>query len=395
MLNFKIGKGVYIWRPEVIEGGDPQKILARLQMAGVQTVAIQICNGVNPYEGLDHLFKVLRDNGIHVGAWGYSYLIHVPRQEAQGAVNACKRYNPEFYLIDVEKEVEGNDNGAKMFMDVLRPALPDLPLGLNTFWSVSAHPTFPWKAFLAGVDFVCPQVYWRGVDPVGKLKQSQQGYASLTNGKQPVPMPIVAGDMYLSRGVKSTPDQLIQFMDAVNADPSLGGVLMWSADDTQTTPDLWRAFSAYKWKDGGLPIPPQPLGWAKVKALRGLYIRTGPTGSKLGALVKGQLAPIWAVSDAEWAAITPDKSQWIYVGNHDYVEIDLDPPDPAPLPAGIYRARVVPARGLNVRNAIGGTVLRVLPYGTLVNVYEERDGWDRIHPTQSEWVSAMYLSKPI
>ncbi len=395
MLNFKIGKGVYIWRPEVIEGGDPQKILARLQLAGVQTVAIQICNGVNPLGGLGNLFRVLRDNGIHVGAWGYSYLVNVPRQEGQGVVNSCKLYNPEFYLIDVEKEVEDNDNGAKMFMDVLRPALPDLPLGLNTFWSVSAHPTFPWKAFLAGVDFVCPQIYWRGVDPVGKLKQSQQGYASLSNGKQPVPMPVVAGDMYVSRGLKSTPDQVVQFMDAVNNDPPLDGVLMWAADDTQTAPDLWRVFSAYQWKDGGQPLPSQPIGWAKINAMRGLYIRSGPSGSKLGALAKGSLAPIWAISEAEWAAITPDRSQWIYVGNQGYTEINLDPPDTPPLPPGMYRAKVIPARGLNVRNAVNGAILRALPCGAVVDVYEEKDGWDRIHPTQSEWVSAMYLSKSI
>ncbi len=395
MLNFKIGKGVYIWQANVIGGGDPQKILARLQLAGVQTVAIEICNGVNTLGGLDNLFKVLRDNGIHVGAWGYSYLVHVPQQEARGVVNSCQRYNPEFYLIDVEREVEGNDNGAKMFMNALRPALPDLPLGLHTFWSVSAHPTFPWRAFLDAVDFVCPQVYWRGVDPIGKLKRSQQEYSALNNGQRQVPMPVVAGDMYLHLGVKSTPGQVVQFMDAVNEDPSLQGVLMWAADDTQTTTELWRTFSAYPWKDGGQPIPTQPSGWAKVKALRGLYIRSGPWGSKLGALVKGDLAPIWDVADSEWAAITTDKSRWIFIGSPTYTEVNMTPLDTGPEPPGLFQAKVIPARGLNVRDGIGGMILRALPCGSLVNIYEERDGWDRIHPTQSEWVSGMYLSKVI
>jgi len=394
MVNFNnVGKGVFIWQPAAIESGNPYKILSRLQMAGVQSVALKICDGFTVLGGLELLIQVLRQNHILVACWGYSYLTRAPQQEAQVVASACRRYNPDFYLIDVEAEVENNYSGAEQFMNVLRPALAGLPLGLTTFWDPFEHPLFPWNTFLSNVDFVCPQVYWRGVDPIGKLKQSQQHYASIPNTPR-VPMPLVAGDMYTDHGVEPTPDQVTQFLATADADPTIQGVLMWIADDTQTTPELWQAFSHYRWKNG--TDPSQPIGWAQIKTPLGLYIRSAPSGSKVGALSKAQLAPIWFISDDQWGAITSAHDQWIFVGNPDYVSLVLDPssipPTPPPLP-GLFQAKVIPAAGLNVRDNPGGNKISALPVNTIVQVYEENSGWARINPTQSQWVSETYLSK--
>ena len=228
-----------------------------------------------------------------------------PIQEAHVVATACHRYQPDFYLIDVETEVEGNYGGARMFLNALRPATAGLPLGLNSFWHVKLHPTFPWVDFLKSVDFVCPQVYGHGADPVGKLITSQQLYAQIPNAPE-VPMPVVAGDMHIFRGMRPSPEQVTRFLSAADADPFIQGVVMWAADDTQTTPDLWQAFSLYQWQHGGRPIPPQPMGWAKVKTASGLWIRSSPLGAKLAALAKAELAPIWSVTDTKWGAITQE-----------------------------------------------------------------------------------------
>ena len=71
----------------------------------------------------------------------------------------------------------------------------------------------------------------------------------------------------------------------------------------------------------------------------------------------------------------------------------MDPSKIPPPPPGLYQAKVVPPDGLNVRDKPAGTVLRALQGGTIVIVYEEKDGWGRINPTQSEWVSTKYLNK--
>jgi hypothetical protein len=395
MADWNIGKGVYIWQPGTIEDGNPQAIAARLNLAGVQSAVLKICDGFKLITGLEPLFQALRNENIRVGAWGYSYLNRAPLQEAHVVADACHRYSPEFYLIDVEAEVEGNYGGARMFMNELRPITAGLPLGLNSFWNVRMHPTFPWLVFLNKVDFVCPQVYWRGVDPVGKLRQSQQDFSNIA-GAPDVPMPIVAGDMFVDIGVEPTPEQVTEFLQAADSDPFIHGVLMWAADDTQTSPELWQAFSVYQWKQGGKTLPPQPLGWAKVKTGGGLWIRSSPSGAKVGALAMAELAPMWSLTETKWAAINQTGDRWIYVGNPNWVDLTLDtsnPPPPGPPNAELYQARVVPSRGLNVRDAVGGHVLRALTAGSIVHVYEESQGWARIHPLRSEWVSAAFLQR--
>ncbi len=391
-MDFNIGKGVYIWQPNSIQGGNPDKIVARLQMAGVQSAALKLCDGQRIFDDLGPLIRALRKNNIRVAGWGYSYLTRSPREEAQTVVNACRRYEPDLYMIDVEAEVERNYGGAKMFINTLRPQLPDLTLGLNSFWNVKAHPDFPWAAFLEAMDFVCPQVYWRGIDPVGKLTQSQQSYAEVANAPQ-VPMPLAAGDLFVHLGVKPTPEQVTDFLAAADTDPFIQGVFMWAADDTQTTPELWQAFSKYQWKDGGAPLPTQPIGWAKIKAGGGMYIRSAPLGMKIGGLAKDEMTPVWALSDTKWAATTQNRDRWIFVGNPNYLDLTLDKPAPPPLPPGIYQARVIPAAGLNVRDGAGGNKVGALPAGSIVQVYEEKDGFARVNSERNEWVNAGYLTR--
>jgi hypothetical protein len=209
-------------------------------------------------------------------------------------------------------------------------------------------------------------------------------------------MSMVAGDMHTFKGKRPTPEQVTQFLSAVDADPFIQGVIMWAADDTQTPPDLWQTFSLYQWKSGGRTIPPQPLGWVKVKAGGGLWIREAPSGAKVGALAKAELAPIWSVTDTKWGAITQAADQWVFLGDARLVETTLDlSGESLPPSTGLelYEARVAPSRGLNVRDAIGGRLLRALAVNTIVRVYEEKNGWARINPARPEWVSATFLSR--
>jgi hypothetical protein len=50
--------------------------------------------------------------------------------------------------------------------------------------------------------------------------------------------------------------------------------------------------------------------------------------------------------------------------------------------------------GLNVRSGIGISfpVIKVLQKGTVVNVFEEKNNWCRIHPSEQQWVSKSYLA---
>jgi len=60
---------------------------------------------------------------------------------------------------------------------------------------------------------------------------------------------------------------------------------------------------------------------------------------------------------------------------------------------GPYQARVTAGIGLRVRTGPSTSfpILRTMPYGTVVTVYQERLGWAKISPDAEEWCSKMYL----
>ncbi len=390
MHNYNMGKGVYIWEPRQIARGDPKKILERLQMAGVQSVVVKICDSVNVIRGLETVIDTLRSNGIRVEGWGYSYNRIDPLREAQAVADSVAKYNVGLYLIDVEIEAENNSINSERFIDRLRELLPNTALGLNTFWNVPGHPLFPWKEYLRRVDFVCPQMYWRREQPVEKLKFTQQTYKDVCArlGLKEVPMPLIAGDMYTENGIEPTPEQLVQFLDATQADASLQGILMWASDENETTPPLWKKFSAYPWR--GVSIPKQPIGWGQVKV--GLFVRSSPQGSKIGGLVKNQIVPIWHVQNG-WASINPEKTEWVSIENENYISTEIDMVPTPPPPPGLYKAMVISGTGLKIREAPYGTQVGSLKYKQVVEIYEEKDGWARVDLDKNYWVNARYLKR--
>lgn len=66
-------------------------------------------------------------------------------------------------------------------------------------------------------------------------------------------------------------------------------------------------------------------------------------------------------------------------------------PVAAPLPS--IRTGEVKAASLNVRSGPGSTfsILGQIPRGAQVTLYEEKNGWYRIHPSEHRWVSGQYV----
>lgn len=66
---------------------------------------------------------------------------------------------------------------------------------------------------------------------------------------------------------------------------------------------------------------------------------------------------------------------------------------PATPLAQSLRSAVVTASSLNVRSDTGtdANILKSLAKGILVQIYEEKNGWCRVHPTEQHWVFGKYL----
>lgn len=69
-------------------------------------------------------------------------------------------------------------------------------------------------------------------------------------------------------------------------------------------------------------------------------------------------------------------------------------PAAAKAPAILYSAEVT-ATTLRVRSlpSVDGVVVKSLNKGILIDVYEEKSGWCRIHPTEKHWVSGSFIMK--
>lgn len=88
-------------------------------------------------------------------------------------------------------------------------------------------------------------------------------------------------------------------------------------------------------------------------------------------------------------------SGWTHWAQHKDIKNDYNPtpaPTPTPTPTGT-KYKVTAKSGLRVRKGPGLTygVVKVLKYGTVVTVYEQKNGWGRIGTNQ--WCSMTYLKK--
>jgi hypothetical protein len=256
---------------------------------------------------------------IAVGAWGYVYLKWNALGEANRTADAVKLYDPDFYLIDAEAYAKWQFAPAWVYAKRLRARLPYMPLGLNSYWYPPYHPSLPWKQIRSMCNFDAPQVYWRGYRPVDKLVASKYEYAKMS---PKLPFALPAGDMYYERGIKPTPAQVIEFLDACRNDTEITGAVMWSMDQKAKVPELWDAYSRYDWKTGTIqdgettiPLPEiQPLYVAVVTPWRGLNVRSQPIVSSttlLRAERQGTRVEVYVVEDG-WAYIKPDRSEWMY-----------------------------------------------------------------------------------
>jgi peptidoglycan hydrolase-like protein with peptidoglycan-binding domain len=166
------GGGMWIWKLNEAEGGDPSAIATRALANNVRTIFVKSGDGTTYWQQFTpQLVQALKGRGIEVCAWQYVYGTD-PEGEAAVAALA-KQAGAACFVIDAESEFEGKYEQAQRYVNNLRAAVgPDYPIGLTSFAFVDVHPGFPYSVFLGpgGAQFNLPQVYWHaiggGVDAV-------------------------------------------------------------------------------------------------------------------------------------------------------------------------------------------------------------------------------------
>lgn len=251
------GKGMYLWKVADCEGGNPAAIAATARSAGLSHVLIKIANGIFPYNiqgqtQVDQAAPVVQSlRGAGVEPWGWHYVYgNDPVNEARIAIRRIRELNLAGYVINAEAEYKqpGKKNAARTFMNSLRSALPNLPIGLSSYRYPSYHTQLPWQEFLEKCDFNMPQVYWlHAHNPATQLQQSLRQFQSMSPFRTIVP----TGAAFAEHGWKPSPGEVQQFMQAAQS-LNLAAVNFWSWDNARSRlPEVWQVISEYDWAGGG------------------------------------------------------------------------------------------------------------------------------------------------
>jgi hypothetical protein len=251
------GKGFFTWRLVVVEGGDPQAIVAQALAANLTHVLIKIANGIlsyniDPTTGLDRaqiVSRALRAQGVQVLGWHYVYGDN-PIGEANIAIRRINEVGVDGYVIDAEQEYKrpGMRTSATRFMTHLRNALPTFPFALSTYRYPSYHPELPWREFLTYCDLSMPQVYWMQATNAGQqLIRCVNEYQAMTPYRPIVP----TGAAFGEHGWKPTVSEVLEFLETAQS-LNLPAVNFWEWSDARSRLlPIWDAIAAY-------PYGPKP-----------------------------------------------------------------------------------------------------------------------------------------
>lgn len=247
------GKGFYIWQILRTEGGSASAIANLAVQAGLTHTLIKIADGnraynLDPNTGADlvpPVLAALRDRNIEVWGWHYVYG-YDPEAEAAIAIQRIQQLGVDGYVIDAESQYEepGRDAAARLFMSLLRAALPTFPIALSSFRFPTYHPTFPWQAFLELCDINMPQVYWVDAhNPGDQLIRCLREFEAITPFRPIIP----TGSAYLQGDWQPTPAEMVEFMDTAR-DLNMAAANFWEWAHTRLyLPALWTAIADYDW----------------------------------------------------------------------------------------------------------------------------------------------------
>jgi ketosteroid isomerase-like protein len=242
------GKGLYIWKVNHVEGGNPAAIAQRASQAGLSHVLIKIADGSRAYNpGLvAPVVPLLKDVGIQVWGWQYVYG-NSYFAEADIAVRRVKELALDGFVVNAEVEYKNKPAPARAYMESLRSRL-NIPIALSSFRYPTYHREFPWSEFLSFCDINMPQVYWlKATNPAEQLDRSIAEFETI----YPVLPIIPTGAAYAEFDWSARPAEVKAFLQRARQS-NLTAANFWSWDYAGSAEgaDLWRAIATYAWPVG-------------------------------------------------------------------------------------------------------------------------------------------------
>lgn len=246
-VPYPTGKGLFLWQPASVFGGNVGAIVSKLVEMHVEWLAVKINDGANDFNGnLRPLINSLHDANIQAWGWGYYYGGRPGMTPAAEGAKAAARANDlqlNGYIIDAEGEaVAAGPGPAAAYAAALKTNLKSGAIGLCSYRYPSLHADLPWPELLAPCTFHMPQLYWAGTTAATQPGIQLARSVKELQAKKAIPV-VPLGVAAPLGSWTPTVDQMVNFAASVRA-MGLPGYGYYSMDSAVSHADWLRQITA-------------------------------------------------------------------------------------------------------------------------------------------------------
>jgi hypothetical protein len=259
------GKGMWIWKYRLSEGGDADAIVARAGAAGLRQLWVRVGDTRDGFYGADVLAALVpraHRAGMAVIGWGFPYL-HDPAGDAAWSIEAARWRGPDGSRLDgfspdIELASEGvllTERRITVYLGLLRPTAPDQVLVATVYRPTDArwNGSYPYRAIAPYVDAFAPMVYWGCAEPGEAAAQAVERLSTL----KPVHVVGQGYDAGPEGGRTGAPSgaETVRFLDVARRSGATGASFwVWQS----IAREQWDAVSAFTWPLGPAPETAPP-----------------------------------------------------------------------------------------------------------------------------------------
>ncbi|MBI3257323.1 MAG: peptidoglycan-binding protein [Actinobacteria bacterium] len=307
-----VGKGMWLYLPDRVEGGDVDALVARATTVGLTHVYVRTGSSRSgfyaaPY--LDQLLGKAHAAGIRVYGWDFPYLEDV-KADVDRALAAMSYTTPDGHRIDgfapdIETPSEGtnlNAETAGAYSEQLRAAVgAGYPLiAVVPRPSSYMKVVYPYQAIVPHYDAVAPMVYWLNRQPDTDAGPAVAYFRDLF-GKPVIPVgQAYDGGPEGGRPGPPPPDEISRFL-AASEEAGAVGASFWSWQHADQL--IWDAIQAapqFLWE----AKPPAELRPGQIRSLQASLAQLGWTVAVTGTWDDATTASVSAVQQAHGITVT-------------------------------------------------------------------------------------------
>jgi hypothetical protein len=175
-----VGKGMWMYQPKAVEGGNPQAIIARAKGVGLTHIFVRTGSSKTGFyagDFLNQLLPIAHANGIRIYGWDFPYLDSVQgdveRAVAAISFTAASGDRIDGFSADIEfpsMGVKVTQENATNYGAMLRGAVgAQYPLIATVPRPSYKIKNYPYDQVVASFDAIAPMVYWLNREPASDV----------------------------------------------------------------------------------------------------------------------------------------------------------------------------------------------------------------------------------